>query len=324
MSRASSRSETAPPEADPAAPSAIRLRTPAIELAALDYGNPGATPMVLLHGMRDVAWSMDPIARAFRDRFRVVAFDLRGHGDSDKPGLYTLQHYVADLHHGLRELGIERCVLVGHSLGGQVAAHFAGIFPDRVAAGVLIEGLGAPPRQGEDSAAGRRRLLQLQIESLAELPAEAPAIPDLGKAVERMLHHHPRLDPTRARLLARAGTRPDPGGGPLRWKWDPAVQMIWGTFGAEQTEERWTWIECPVLAVSGEVSGERWWRHRWVGGNVIPTRGYLPTPELHRRLSLFRNATPAEIPGAGHMVHFDEPDLLNAAIARFLEGHCRL
>ena len=67
-------------------PKEIRIRSHAIELAALDYGEPAsasAPSMLLLHGMRDLAHSLDPIAQRFRDRFRVVGLDLRGHGDSD-------------------------------------------------------------------------------------------------------------------------------------------------------------------------------------------------------------------------------------------------
>ena len=75
-------------------------------LGLLDYGDPGgAPPLLLLHGIRDLAWSMDPIAQALRDRYRVLSLDLRGHGASEHPGAYTFPLYAADLHCVLDRLG---------------------------------------------------------------------------------------------------------------------------------------------------------------------------------------------------------------------------
>ena len=54
-------------------PKRIRIRSHRIEVAALDYGNEDRTPMLLLHGMRDLAWSLDPLALHFGERFRVVS-----------------------------------------------------------------------------------------------------------------------------------------------------------------------------------------------------------------------------------------------------------
>src|SRR5687767_2161172 len=90
------------------APKALRVRSHRIEIAALDYGNPGASPMLLIHGMRDLAWSLDSIAQAFRDRFRVIALDLRGHGDSDHVGYYALPHFILDVRAAVRGLELER------------------------------------------------------------------------------------------------------------------------------------------------------------------------------------------------------------------------
>ena len=152
------------PEATPFVPEAIRIEGARVELAALDYGrgNEAAPPMLLIHGMRDLAWSMDSIAQHFRDRYRVIALDLRGHGDSDAPGAYAIQHFVGDLHLAVRRLGLERPTIVAHSFGGEVATQFAGLFPEIPSACVLIEGLGPPPWEGEANAAARRHTLQTQ------------------------------------------------------------------------------------------------------------------------------------------------------------------
>lgn len=303
-------------------PVSIRVDAGAVELGALDYGSAhagtGAAPtMLLVHGMRDLAWSMDSIAQAFRDRYRVVSLDLRGHGDSQKPGVYTMQHLTADLFGAVRALELDRCVLVGHSLGGQVVAQYAALAPEHASACVLIEGLGAPPREGEDSAAGRRQMARFQLESLATPTRPARRVADLNQATERILQNHPRLAPERARFLAEVGTSRDPAGG-LRWKWDPAVQMIWSTYSRDQVEERWRSVECPTLVVAGEVSGESWWYRLGPRSSPDAARGYLPAAELERRLGCFRDHAYVEIPEAGHMIHFDQPEHLNREIDAFL------
>ncbi len=309
------------PEATPFVPEAIRIAGARVELAALDYGrgNEAAPPMLLIHGMRDLAWSMDSIAQHFRDRYRVISLDLRGHGDSDAPGAYAIQHFVVDLHLAVRRLRLERPTIVAHSFGGEVATQFAGLFPEIPSACVLIEGLGPPPWEGEANAAARRQMARSSIEALDEIQPDGRRVADLDDATARVLRNHARLDPQRARYLASKGTRPHPEGG-LRWKWDPYLRTSFGSFSREQAEERWGWIECPVLVVMGGESGAWWNRARWADSKSQPAkRPYLSDAELERRLALFADAELEVVPAAGHMIHFDAPAALNDAIDRFLE-----
>jgi len=90
-------------------------------------------PLVLLHGTGGHAEAYARNLRALGEGFRVVAFDLLGHGFTDKPaGPYTLDDYAEHLGHVLDELGIGRANLSGESLGAWVAAWFAAGNPDRV------------------------------------------------------------------------------------------------------------------------------------------------------------------------------------------------
>jgi pimeloyl-ACP methyl ester carboxylesterase len=273
--------------------------------------------MLLLHGIRDLAWSMDSIAQAFCDRYRVIAPDLRGHGDSGQPGAYALPHFVADLRALVLALELERSVLVGHSLGGQIVSHYAGVFADDgPAAVVLIEGLGPPLREGESSEEGRRGMARSTIDMLVEVRPDRRALASLEAAVARVRKRHPGLDAERARRLTAEGTRARSDGA-LEWKWDPAVGTIWSSVAREQNEERWRWISCPTLVVTGARSGE-WWQQRpgMSFREKLPPR--FPQDELERRLACFRNARHVEIPDAGHMIHFDQPALLNQRIGDFL------
>jgi pimeloyl-ACP methyl ester carboxylesterase len=284
-------------------------------LGLLDYGDPGgAPPLVLLHGIRDLAWSMDPVAQSLRDRCHVRSLDLRGHGRSDHPGAYTFPHYAADLHRVLDGLAIERAIFVGHSLGGQIVCMYAGLFPERARAVVTIEGLGPPRPPGADAVEERRQHGRAAVEALAAIERPARRMADLEEACARVLANHPRLDPGRARFLAERGTTPLPGGG-LRWSWDPRVQATWASTTRMANEERWGWVECPTLVVTGGRAGGFWRDRR---GMRDAEEGGMAPAELARRLACFRHARHVEIGGAGHMVHFDAPEELNRVIGGFL------
>jgi pimeloyl-ACP methyl ester carboxylesterase len=300
-------------------PKLVRLRSHRIEIAALDYGDPGAgaPPMLLVHGMRDLAWSLDSVAEFFRERFRVVALDLRGHGDSDHVGYYALPHFILDVRAAVRGLGLERPVLVGHSFGGEVAAQYAGLFPEVLGALVLVEGLGPPPWEGEGSREAGTFWARTMVERLDAIDPEGRQLADLDEATRRILASHPRLEAGRARFLAEQGVRPHPNGG-LRWKWDPFLVTTWGSFNFGQMEQMWSRIRVPTLAVNGSRSGEFWRRDLGRARRGGEIEAYLAPDELQRRLACFPDVECVEIPGAGHMVHFDEPGALNLAIDAFL------
>ncbi len=112
-----------------------------------EWGAEHATTIVLVHGFLDLAWGWDEVPARLADRFHVVAPDLRGHGDSDwigAGGYYHFFDYLADLDDVVRRLGRGKVGLVGHSMGGSVAAYWAGTRPEAVRALVLLEGLGPP------------------------------------------------------------------------------------------------------------------------------------------------------------------------------------
>lgn len=287
-----------------------------VRLRVYDWGNEAAPPMVLVHGIEDFALSLAPLAAAFRSAFHVVAFDLRGHGASDKPGIYSLPHFEADLHGLLGAHGLERPVLVGHSLGGQVVAQYAGLFDEVARAVVSIEGLGPPFRDGSLPDDVRRRRSRAAIETLLRGPVERRSLDDLEAALEAFGRVHPRLDADLARRLIEHAVEPHPEGG-LRWRWDPRVQTTWLSAHPALSEERWSWVRCPVLVVTGGRAGEFWSRRR----GVSEEDSAMPASELERRLALFRGARSVrhvELTGAGHMVHYDAPRALAEAIAEFL------
>jgi pimeloyl-ACP methyl ester carboxylesterase len=136
-----------------------------VELAYLDWG--GAGPLVvLLHANGFCAATWAPVASALRDRFRVVALDARGHGDStsvppgDDLAAYTWTELAADIDHALeallRHTGHDRIALgIGHSMGGALVACNAVERPGRIARLLLCDPVLLPPAGRPPQGAGR-------------------------------------------------------------------------------------------------------------------------------------------------------------------------
>jgi pimeloyl-ACP methyl ester carboxylesterase len=107
-------------------------------------------PLILIHGIGSTGASWETVAPALAGVVTPIALDLRGHGDSGKPdGGYLYEDYIGDLDGVLHALGIERPLLMGHSLGGIVALWWAAKHPDR-AAGIVVAD--SPLRSGQDFA----------------------------------------------------------------------------------------------------------------------------------------------------------------------------
>jgi len=289
-----------------------RLPTNGTTIRTWEWGQPDRQTILLAHGIQDFALTLAPVAEALAVDHRVIAYDLRGHGDSAHPGVYTMSHHVADLHAVVMNSGVERPIVVGHSLGGQVVAQWAGIFAELPRAVVLIEGLGPPYALNRFPEAVKRKRARKAIESLARPRAHRP-VSSAEHAWELRCRVHPRLDPERAREFVRLGTRPLAGGG-LEWKWDPQVLTTWMSVTPQASEERWRWVTCPALILTAGLANEF-----WSGRRGVDEQHATPEPaEIARRVALFRNGEHEEIAGAGHMVHYDTPDVLVDSIRRFL------
>jgi len=110
----------------------------------VDDGGTGGLPVVFLHSAAGTTQHWAAQLRHLRATRRAVALDLRGHGRSAPPrdGDYRIESLAADLGATLDHLGLQRVVLVGHSLGGVVCVSFAGLHPQRVAGLFLLDPAG--------------------------------------------------------------------------------------------------------------------------------------------------------------------------------------
>jgi pimeloyl-ACP methyl ester carboxylesterase len=180
-----------------------------LRLHVVDWGNAERQPMVLIHGLDRVARTFDPVAAHFAATHHVIAYDMRGHGDSawDPQARYLVEDHAGDLAALVAELGLRDLVLWGNSTGGRVAQVFAGMRPDLVAR-LIAEDVGPErPRQIADAYA--KRVAQEQ----AGWASEA----ELATAVRKA---NPRMSRTVLDAYVRHGSRRRDDGRVV-WKRDP-------------------------------------------------------------------------------------------------------
>jgi esterase len=173
-------------QARPSAPADRFLTVNGLRLHVVDWGNQGRPPMVLIHGLDRVARTFDPIAAHFAPTHHVIAYDMRGHGDSawDRQGRYLVEDHVGDLAGIVAQLGLRDIVLWGNSTGGRVAQVFAGMRPDLVSK-LVAEDVGPErPRSIAEGYARRVKLEEAGWASDAELGAAVrKANPGMSQAV---------------------------------------------------------------------------------------------------------------------------------------------
>lgn len=111
-----------------------------VEINYIDLDAPGALPIVLIHGFPFSYEMWRPQIEALENKFRVIAYDIRGHGDSGiGDGQYMIELFVDDLIGLLNHLKLEKAVLCGLSMGGYIALRLVEKYPERVKALILAD-----------------------------------------------------------------------------------------------------------------------------------------------------------------------------------------
>ncbi|HTP21058.1 MAG TPA: alpha/beta fold hydrolase [Solirubrobacteraceae bacterium] len=158
-------------------------------LATFRLGD-GAGPVIAVHGITANSREWLAVARALEGQVSLIALDLRGRAASNAlPGPFGMDAYTRDLLAVVDHFGLERVVLVGHSLGGYAAARFAADHPERVRAAVLVDGgLSAPLPAGVDPQAVAAAVLGPALERLKKRFPTREAYHDWWRAHPALAH----------------------------------------------------------------------------------------------------------------------------------------
>jgi pimeloyl-ACP methyl ester carboxylesterase len=288
---------------DTAGPTSRVYFSQRLRLHYVDWGNAGAPPMILLHGGQDHCRNWDWVAQRLRREWHIIAPDLRGHGDSQwsATGSYTMAGYIHDLAQLIDQQRLAPVTIVAHSLGGNIALRYAGIYPEKVKALVSIEGLGPSPkalaeRARQTIAERMRKWIDLQHNLAGRLPRRYASIED---AFRRMQEANKHLSPEQARHLTQHGVNQNEDG-TFSWKFDNYVR-VWPPYDmqVEEVQQLWSRITCPTLLVYGKES-------------------WASNPQEDGRARHFKNARVVSFEGAGHWVHHDRLDAFIDTLREFL------
>ena len=256
-----------------------------------DWGDPAAPPVLLLHGNFQHARSWDPVARGLAARYRVLAPDWRGHGESDWAPAYTQERAFGDLEAFIVSLGLERFPVVGNSLGGRMAAVYAARHPEQVECLVMLQGFvagGSRPEIGE------------QIDRLLNLPER---FADLNEAKVAFRTVAPYASDDVLRQFVTDSLKRDSDS---RWisRIDPLLRSR-GTMSSmapstEAVRNLLPLVTCPVLLIAGEQS--------------------FMDESMRQMALLLHDARIATIPRAEHVALVDNPVGVLDVVRRFFDG----
>lgn len=269
----------------------MRVRTDdGVDLAVVEAG--AGPPLLLVHGLggskEDLTEHFDALAR----RARVVTFDHRGHGESDKPdsaAAYSFDRLAADTLVVADALGLGAFRLLGYSMGGMVARRLALAVPERIDAMVFMSTAASPPPALDPDLVRAGAALALEPGGMAQLRVLLDEGDALGSEANRRLHGE------------RPGYR-EFG----EYKWNALSSVGWATLVVElvsQPDEldRLRELRCPTLVVVGEEDA----------AFLEPSRAIA---------SAMPGAHLVEIASAGHAPQFENPAAWLAAVEGFLHA----
>jgi len=275
-----------------------------LRLHYVDWGNESAPPLLLVHGGRDHCRNWDWVAERLRDRYHIIAPDLRGHGDSAWAvgGGYDMPAYIYDIAQIVHQKAMAPVTIIAHSLGAGIVLNYAGAYPDQIKKVVAIEGLGpSPAMEAEQARHGIDERLREWIETRRKNSGRTPRrYATLEDAFARMAEENPHLSPEQARHLTIYGAHQNEDG-TYSWKFDNHVRWGGGVGGLSHEDQHrlWARIDAPVLLVRGAES-------------------WASDPVEDGRIAHFKNADLLNVEGAGHWVHHDKLDVFMAAVEAFL------
>jgi len=257
-----------------------------LRLHYFEWGEPGRTPLLFLHGGSAHAHWFDAVAPAFADRYHAVALDQRGHGESEwsRPPAYATEDFARDLRGVIEALGWRQAVVIGHSMGGHNAMAFAAWHPEHVRALVVVDSRPAIPEE---------RLKQLRARGYRALRLHRTRQDAI--AAFHLLPRETRADAGILSHLATMGVVERDGG--FMYRFDPEANRSRRPVDTMRLLEG---ITAPTLVVRGEWSP------------------VLTREMADRMVATIRGARFAEIPATYHHLVLDAPVAFVRVLGDFL------
>jgi pimeloyl-ACP methyl ester carboxylesterase len=286
-------------EPDAVEPVELRVATPFGELAALQWGDRDAPPLLALHGWLDNAASFARLAPLLADSRRVIALDLPGHGHSAHlPASAPRYNNLDQVDHVLDfadALELDCFDLLGHSLGAGIASLAASAAPVRIGRLLLIEGLGPLADDGSQTLARWR-----DAHAQREIPRRPPRVFASADIAVRARVAAGGLDADEARPIVERNLRKVDGG--FTWRSDPRLRLTSPLrIGEHQLRRLLAGIEAPTLLLLAE-----------------PATPYLPPALMDARAACVAAIRVAHIAGPHHL-HVRHPRDVADHVGEFLQ-----
>lgn len=273
-------------------PKSKRVLANGIDLHYWDWEGSGPT-MVMLHPSSASGRIWDWVARELHPRYRILAPDLRGHGDSAKPSQgYRGEDSAADLEALAAALGLERFILVGNSLGVRVGIIYAAQWPQRVSHLILVGG----PHYGFLFPDEDWQWWQERAEQMRAMPRRFPSAAEAGAALHAV---RPSLTEEALNHIVGHNTNRNPDGS-LEWKYDPVLVAEGLAHACDDLTGYVKKLTCPILALRAEGSWE------------------LTAERMPKVQPLFPTARWVTIAGTVYLLQLEKPREVARAIRDFL------
>lgn len=265
------------------------------------YVECGSGPtVILLHGLSACFWNWWRNLPALAEHFHVVAYDLKGCGNSDKVrGRYTPEACVTQLTGLMNHLGIERAALIGHSMGGRVALTMALVAPERVQALVLVSPACYPTTGG-------RAVQFLILPGIGELYTRWLFSGRTEHLVRRALQFcmHPLATITEEDIFWNMRS-----GGDQKHK----LAQVYLRYGRHMRfhrlwalAARYAEITTPTLIIGGDADR------------------FVPVAHCEQLAQTLPNARAEIWTGTGHLAHSERPNRFNAEVIAFLQAQLQV
>ena len=255
----------------------------------LEWGDAINPTIMMLHGALQQAHSWDFVSLALADKFHILALDQRGHGESDwaPEGDYSIDAHQRDIDGFVQTYGLNKFILIGHSMGGRNAFVWASRHPSTLKALVIVDTGPETHRRGRD-----------RIRQFRELPDELDSFEEFAERVQQYTGRS--REQTLGALKYSIRERPD---GKWTWKYDKVMRSPGTRDSGWTPEQLWECIDridCPTLVVRGSRSD------------------LFLEETMDRMQQVIPDCVAVTISGAGHLVQGDNPVDFVAAVQELL------